>query len=112
MRITKDAATVAEPVPVLGMEERPLAFLTFDARGRLVDVSASRPPPHQETPAEREAALLVQALGAKLRKAVHDGADLAELLRRARVAVDMLEQLQALEQMHGPEARQRLGGGA
>lgn len=112
MRITAGAAIVAEPIPVLGMEERPLGYLTFDRNGRLVDLSASRPPPHRETPAEREAALLVQAMGAKLRKAAHDGADLAELLRRARVAVDMLEQLQALEQMHGPEARQLLGGGA
>ena len=77
-----------------------LLVLTFNGAGRLVDFTANRGPAHRETPEEAHAALLVQGLAQKFRRTP----DLAELIRRARAALALLEDLQALQELHGAEA--------
>jgi len=99
MLVRDQAATTAQPLH-LGGDLTALAMLTFGADGRLRDFTAQRGPLHLETPAEEHAALLVQAIAAKYRRTP----DLAELIRRARQALDLLERLAEMEAIHGPEA--------
>ncbi|CAB4127994.1 hypothetical protein UFOVP99_3 [uncultured Caudovirales phage] len=88
-----------------------LVVLGFDDRGRVVEVAAKRLPPQQESAADKAAADLVQQLGAKLGRI----GSLQEARDRAQLALHLLEDLIALEEMHGDEARAlfpRAPGGA
>lgn len=77
--------------------------LTFAPSGALVNVGASLAPAPQATEAERAAALLVEAIGGKLRRRQDIG--IAELCRRAEAALHLLEQLRDIEAEKGFEAR-------
>jgi hypothetical protein len=57
-----------------------------------------------ETPQGEQARLLCEQLAAKLRRA----GSVQELLARARLALELVENLAALEELHGAEARQLL----
>jgi hypothetical protein len=81
-----------------------LATLVFDAAGQLVDAVPKRMPPPHETAAEREAALLLEGLGHRLRR---EGST-ARLLDQARAALDLIEQLDACQALHGQAARDML----
>lgn len=101
IRTAPDRATSVEPIPVQGLDANAVVACEFDARGRLRGISVKAAPPPAETPDERAARDLASVIGHKLR---HIG-DLAEALRRARVAVAFLEDLVAIEEMRGPDAR-------
>jgi hypothetical protein len=97
-----------ETVPVSGLDAQAVLAIELDARGRIVNVSAKTPPRHAESPDERAARELAEGVSLRLR---HIGTP-HEALRRARMAVDLLENLVALEEALGPEARQLLAAEA
>ena len=100
-RVAADAAVTVEAVPVRGLDARALLALTLDGRGRIVEVQAKpAAPPAAESPEDRAARELAEGIAGRLR---HIGS-VAEALRRARMAVDLLENLAALEEQLGPEA--------
>lgn len=100
IRSGQRAMTVAT-VPVTGLDVAAVVALEFDARGRLVHLGVKTAPPPRESHEERAARELAEGLAFKLRRI----GSLDEALRRARVAIDFLENLAALEELHGPEAR-------
>lgn len=104
IRSAPGRATSVEAVPVRGLDARALLALDFDASGRLVAVSVKAAPAARETAEERAARELAEGVAARLR---HIGTA-AEALRRARMAIDLLENLVVLEEQLGPEARQLL----
>lgn len=92
------------PVRLAGGDQVDLVTaLQFNAAGTLVAIGVSLPPAPRSTEAERQAALLVQAIGDKLRRRRDIG--ITELRRRAEAALQLLELLEGLEDTHGPEAR-------
>lgn len=95
-----DRATTAQTVPITP-DHAELLFLEFDARGRLVSFSVARGHLLHETPEAQQARLLCEGIAGKLRRA----ASVQELLARARLALDLVENLAALEELHGAEAR-------
>lgn len=101
IRTSAAMATTVEVIPVRGLDANAVVACEFDASGRLRGISVKPAPPEAETPDERAARDLASVIGHKLR---HIG-NLAEALRRAQVAVDFLENLVALEEMRGAEAR-------
>jgi hypothetical protein len=80
--------------------------LDFDQAGRIVSVAVKAAPARGEAAEDRAARELAEGVVGRLR---HIGS-LAEALRRARLAVDLLENLAALEELRGPEARALLAG--
>lgn len=86
-----------------GERVRTTLMVTFASSGAVVDVRAPRPPPDQVQAEETAAALLVEAIGGKLRRRPDIG--VAELRRRAEVALHLLEQLEEIESQRGAEAR-------
>jgi hypothetical protein len=106
-RVSDDAALTVETVPVRGLDASALLALTFDGRGRIVDVATKPQPPATETAEERAARELAEGVAGRLR---HIGS-VTEALRRARMAVDLLENLAALEEQLGPDAIDMLGAG-
>lgn len=86
-----------------GENQRLTLSLLFDRSGALVNVGATLPPAPQASEAERAAALLVEAIGGKLRRRPDIG--IAELCRRAEAALHLLEQLRDIEAEQGYEAR-------
>jgi hypothetical protein len=107
IRSAPGIATSVEPVPVSGLDARALLALDFDAGGRIVNVTV-KATPRSETAEDRAARELAEGVAGRLR---HIGR-LDEALRRARQAIDLLENLAALEEQLGPEARQLLAGDA
>ena len=97
-----DRAVSMETIPISGLDANALLALEFDQRGRLVAVSSKAPPRHAESHEERAARELAEGVALRLR---HIGS-LGEAIRRARMALDLLENLAALEEQLGPEARQ------
>jgi hypothetical protein len=92
------------PVRLVGAETVDLtATLRFGPAGALVDIGVTLSPPPRSSEIERQAALLVEAIAGKMRRRPDIG--IAELRRRAEAALVLLEQLEALEDTHGPEAR-------
>ena len=81
-----------------------LLMLEFDAYGLLASFSVVRGTTRGETPEAEQARLLCEGIAAKLRRA----GSVQELLARARLALDLVENLAALEEMHGAEARRLL----
>lgn len=109
--MTRDGAQARQVVrlPVqLGMDYHVdlSVALVFNRAGALVSLATSLPPAPRSTEAERQAALLVEAIAGKLRRRPDIG--VRELCRRAEVALRLLEQLEALEDTHGPDARRLL----
>lgn len=96
-----NAATCVEAVPVRGLDARALLALDFDARGRITGFSAKAMPAHAETAEDRAARELAEGLAGRLR---HIGS-LREMLARAQAALDFVENLVALEEARGAEAR-------
>lgn len=86
-----------------GEEVRLVGALHFAPSGAVVDVRAILSPPPASSEAERQAAMLVDAIAAKLRRRPDIG--VAELRRRAECALALLELLEELEDVHGAEAR-------
>ena len=103
-RAGADRVVSVEAVPITGLDARAMLALEFDARGRLVAVSSKAPPRHAESHEERAARELAEGVSLRLR---HIGS-LGEAIRRGRMALDLLENLAALEEQLGPEARQVL----
>jgi hypothetical protein len=95
------SVTSIEAVPVRGLEARALLALEFDQAGRIRSFTVKAVPAPSETAEDRAARELAEAVGARLR---HIGS-LAEAVERARAALDLLENLVALEELHGAEAR-------
>jgi len=94
---------VVRPVRLTTGESVSLALaVTFDRNGAVIGVSASTPPAPLCGAAETAGGLLVQAIGDKLRRRPDLG--LAELHRRAEVALALIEQLQDIEAAHGGQA--------
>ena len=79
------------------------ATLAFGSSGELRGLAAVLAPPPMSSELERQAAMLVEAIGAKMRR--RPDISVRELRRRAEVALALLEQLEALEDTHGPDAR-------
>lgn len=79
------------------------AVLSFAPAGALVDLAAVLAPPPRASELERQAALLVEAIAGKMRRRPDIG--LRELRRRAETALALLEQLEALEDAYGADAR-------
>jgi hypothetical protein len=84
--------------------------LQFNGAGALVHVAATLAPSPRATTSETAAALLVEAIGGKLRRRPDIG--IREMRRRAEAALALLEKLEDLEDRHGAEARQMLAGRA
>ncbi len=103
MRRSGNVATMAEQVPITP-DHSELIMCEFGADGRLVRFGVVRGNLRHETPEGEHARLLLEQLNAKLSRA----GSLQEMLRRARLALDLVENLAALEAMHGAEARQLL----
>lgn len=76
--------------------------LAFGPAGALIGVAAMLAPPPMASELERQAAMLVEAIGAKMRR--RPDISVRELRRRAEAALQLLEQLEALEDTHGPDA--------
>ncbi|MBR0651366.1 hypothetical protein GXW78_16960 [Roseomonas terrae] len=109
--MTRDGALARQVVrlPVrLGVDDRVdlTVALRFNAAGALVGISANLPPAPRSSEAERQAAMLVEAISAKLQRRRDIG--VTELRRRAELAFALLEDLEALEDTHGPDARRLL----
>lgn len=100
-------AVSIETVPIRGVEARALIALELDAAGRLLGGAVKPLPPHLETAEDRAARELAEAVLARLRRI----GSLAEALERARQALDLLENLAALEEALAPEARALLAAG-
>ena len=98
-------AASMETVPIRGVEASALIVLELDTRGELVNLSVKAAPPEAETAAQRAARELAQGVASRVRQM-----GLALALERARQALDLLENLEALEQLRGPEARALLAG--
>ncbi len=94
-------ATVIETVPVMGCDARAVVALDLNAEGRVVGISVKATPPAVESADERAARELAEGIAHRLRRAT----SLAEAVRHAQAATAFLENLAALEDMHGPEAR-------
>jgi hypothetical protein len=77
--------------------------LVLGAGGELRGLAAVLAPPPMASELERQAAMLVEAIGAKMRR--RPDISVRELRRRAEAALQLLEQLEALEDTHGPDAR-------
>lgn len=103
MKRSGDRAHRSELVPIHA-DHSELLMLEFGADGRLLHFAVVRQNLAHETPDATAARLLVEQLAAKLRRA----SGLAELRDRARLALDLVENLIALEEMHGDAARQLL----
>lgn len=88
----------------VGDDAVPVA-LEFDARGRLANVWTRRGQLAPHDPGQLALAEMVDTLGTKLRRARKAGADLAELRRRAELALAVLAQLEAAEEARTPEPR-------
>jgi hypothetical protein len=105
--MTRDGAQARQvvrlPVRLVGGEQVDLtASLRFGPAGALVDIAVVLAPPPRSSVLEQQAALLVEAIAGKMRRRRDLG--IAELRRRAEAALVLLEQLEALEDAHGPEA--------
>lgn len=96
-----NSATSIEAVPVRGLDARALLALEFDQAGRIRGFTVKAVPPVSETAEDRAARELAEAVAGRLRRI----GSLAEALERARAALDLLENLAALEELHGAEAR-------
>lgn len=79
--------------------------LEFDGRGRLIGLWPSRSELAPRDLAEMAAADLVDAVASKLRRARRQGAGIAELRRRAELALELLAQLEQAEELHAAERR-------
>jgi hypothetical protein len=106
--MTRDGAQAGQvvrlPVRLVGGEQVDLTVtLRFGAAGALRDLGVTLAPPPRSSETERQAALLVEAIAGKMRRRPDIG--IAELRRRAEAALVLLEQLEALEDVHGPDAR-------
>ena len=101
IRIGNGMATTVATVPVMGCEAHAVLALEFDQAGRLRGYGVKATPPPRENADERAARELAEAIGQRLRRigSVH------EALNRARVAVEFLENLAALEALHARDAR-------
>jgi hypothetical protein len=77
--------------------------LVFSPAGALVGLAGVLAPPPMGSEIERQAAMLVEAIGAKMRR--RPDISVRELRRRAEAALVLLEQLEQLEDTHGPDAR-------
>jgi hypothetical protein len=101
---TQARQVVRLPVRLAGGDQVDLvASLRFNPAGALVDIAVTLAPPPHSSEQERQAALLVEAIAGKMRRRPDIG--VAELRRRAEAALLLLEQLEAMEDLHGPEAR-------
>jgi hypothetical protein len=94
-------AVSIEAVPIRGLDARAMIAIELDADGRLVGGTVKPLPPHAEGAEDRAARELAEAVLARLRRI----GSLAEALERARQALELLENLAALEEALAPEAR-------
>jgi hypothetical protein len=100
MRRSGSRATTSEQVPITP-DHAELLMLEFGADGRLLTFQVVRGNLRHETEAATQARLLCEGVAARLRQA----GSVQELLARARQALDLVENLAALEELHGAEAR-------
>lgn len=103
MRRDGSRAIASEQVPITP-DHSELLMLEFDLHGRIAAVGVVRGNLALETAAGREARLLIEGVAGRLRVA----GTVQELLARARLALDLIENLAALEEMHGDAARRLL----
>lgn len=100
MRRSGTRATTAEQVPITP-DHSELLMLEFGADGRLLTFQVVRGHLKHETEAATQARLLCEGVASRLRQA----GSVQELLARARQALDLVENLAALEELHGADAR-------
>jgi hypothetical protein len=108
MKVTGRTASSAQLVPITP-DHSELIMLEFGPDGRLQRFAVVRGTLIGETAEAAGARDLVEQLNRKLSRVEGPGG-LAELHRRARLALDLIENLQALEELHGAEARAALSG--
>lgn len=107
MRRSGSRAIASEQVPITP-DHSELLMLEFDHTGRIAAVGVVRGNLALETTAGQQARLLVEGVAGRLRAA----GSVQEVLARARLALDLIENLAALEELHGAEAARLLAAHA